>query len=104
MRKNRKMIAWLLVLACLFSLAACGKNNPDPTGTTAPTQTTAPAETEAQNPKAEVLEGVTVETAAGLAEVVREDTATGMSLTSANPAGAMEGIRLNKEFDAVYGR
>lgn len=56
MRKYRKSIAWLLLLACLFSLAACARKNPAPTETGAPTQTTAPAETETQKPEAEVLE------------------------------------------------
>ena len=104
MRKYRKSIAWLLVLTCLLGLVGCSKNKPEPTETGAPTQITAPAETEAQNPEAEVLEGVTLETAAGLTEVIREDTKAGMVLTSANPAGEMEAIRLNKGFDTVYGR
>lgn len=106
MRKHRKMIAWLLALTCLLGLVGCSNKNADPTESTpVPTQTTAPAETEPQSTEdAQVLEGVTVETDASLEAVVREDTEAGMTLTSGNPAGAMEAIRLNKELDTVFGR
>ena len=107
MQKTRKIIA--LLLACLLLLTACGPKTPDPTQTTA-----APIETTEPHSHAYVdgvclcgdsngLDGFAMETAAGLTEVSRENTENGMLLTSANPAGEAQGIRLTKEFDAVSG-
>ena len=100
MRKNRRTIA--LLLACLL-LTACGKNDPIPTETSTPIETTAPAETVSQSPEAMGLDGLTVQTAEGLADVTCEETEEGMRFTSANPAGQMQDILLCKEMETVYG-
>ena len=100
MRKNRRIIA--LLLACLL-LTACGKNDPIPTETSTPIETTAPAETVSQSPEAMGLDGLTVQTAEGLADVTCEETEEGMRFTSANPAGQMQDILLCKEMETVYG-
>ncbi len=103
MRIHRKLTAWLLVLACLFGLVGCAGQTAEPTEAVDPTQSTVPSESEVQNPEPAILDGVTVETAAGLTEVSREDTESGVTFTSENPAGEPESIRLNKEFETVYG-
>ena len=86
MRKNRRIIA--LLLACLL-LTACGKNDPIPTETSTPIETTAPAETVSQSPEAMGLDGLTVQTAEGLADVTCEETEEGLRFTSDNHYGMM---------------
>ena len=108
-----RWIALLLLLAHLFMLAGCGTEAPDTEGTGNPTQPTDPADSEThvhaftdgvcQCGESNGLNGFTVQTDAALTAVVREDTDSGMTLTSANAAGEMQAIRLEKEIDTVYG-
>ena len=87
-----RWLAVLLALTCMFALVGCGNQQSQPTETTgAPAQTTAPKETEAhthsfvdgvcQCGEENGFVGVTVETAAGLAEVVAEAGENGLTLT-----------------------
>ena len=110
-----RWLAVLLALTCVFALVGCGNQQSQPTETTgAPAQTTVPKETEAhthsfvdgvcQCGEENGFVGVTVETAAGLAEVVAEAGENGLTLTSTNPAGEAQNIRLTKELDAWFGR
>ena len=105
MRKTSatKWIAIVLLVVHLFSLTACGNKQPDPTETNTPVETM-PTETEAQiQEAAAVLEGVSVFTDSGLTPVERQDTETGITLTSANAAGESAQIRLDKEIETAYG-
>ncbi len=101
-------IAVLLLLAHLFVLAGCGQETPEPTQTDAPPETEAHSHTFVEDVcqcgETNGLEGFTLETDAALTPVVREDSETGMTLTSENGAGDMQGIRLNKQIEAVYGQ
>ena len=104
MRKTSatKWIAILLLMAHLFSLAACGNKQPDPTQTNVPTETILPTETEVN-----VLgfaEGISLFTDAKLIPVDRQDTENGILLTSANAAGESALIRLDKEIETAGGR
>jgi len=119
MMKNRKPQAsiWMvliLLLVHLFVLAGCSQAEPEVEQTSEPTQATVPNESEAHEHtfvdglcecgESNGLDGFTVETESGLSEVQREDTDAGMVLTSTNPAGQMQSIRLIKAVDAAYGR
>lgn len=118
MRKTRNpgAIRWMALLLALvqpFAMAGCGQKD-DPIETN-PTEAPVPstdsqvhvhafADGVCQCGETSGFEGFALEVADGLQEVLLEDTEGGMVLTSANPAGEMQGIRLNKEFDAEYGR
>ena len=107
----RKLLALIMALAMLLSLAACAE-----TPAAEPTETE-PTETEPTEPHVHAFvdgvcqcgessgwEGLTIETAEGLTAVEREDTDTGMLLTSANAPGEADAIRLTKELDGVQDR
>lgn len=106
----RKLLALIMALAMLLSLAACAE-----TPAAEPTETE-PADTEPAGTEPHVhafvdgvcecgestgWESINIETAEGLTAVEREDTDAGLQLTSANAAGEMDAIRLTKELDGT---
>ena len=109
-RTTSRWLAFLLALACLVSLTACGKQ-PDPVETTAPTESETPTEAHShefvdglcQCGESNGFDSFTVFTDAGLTAVERLDEETQFVLTSANAAGESGAIRLDTQFDAVYG-
>ena len=105
-----RWFALLLVLVYLVSLTAC--NNQQPVATE-PSESVPPVETEphshefadglCQCGESNGFDAFTVFTADGLTAVERQDEEAQFSLTSSNAAGETGAIRLDTQFDAVYG-
>ena len=105
-----RWFALLLVLVYLVSLTAC--NNQQPVATE-PSESVSPVETEphsheftdglCQCGESNGFDAFTVFTADGLTAVERQDEEEQFSLTSSNAAGETGAIRLDTQFDAVYG-
>lgn len=110
-----RWLAVLLALTCMFALVGCGNQQSQPTETTgAPAQTTAPKETEAHTHsfvdgactcgEKNGFEGFKTWTEGALTPVVREDTATNMTLTSENASGDWWKVKLENNFATLSGK
>ena len=108
-----KWLAVLLAAVCMFALVGCDKQQLPVETTDATVETAAPT-TEPHTHEfvdgvcrcgeENGLAGISVETEAGLAEVLVESGESGITLTSDNEAGESQRIRLTKEVDAYWGR